>query len=122
MIDTKNNISNKLNIENDLRRVELYINTNSDEYNNMFERNKYAKNMTLSDMFSAITNNRVVGKIGHDTSYWMEDNSRVTKEISANIMSAYLNENKDTLDVINEINSLKQIKEKVVKEYGKYTR
>lgn len=122
MIDTRNNISDKLNIDNELRRAELYININSNKYNKLFNDNKYAKNMTLSDIFSAITNNKVVEKIGHDTSYWMEDNSRVTKEISANIMSAYLNDNKDTLDVINEINSLKQIKEKVVKEYGKYTR
>ena len=122
MIDTRNNISDKLDIGNDLRRAELYINTNNGEYNNIFEQDRYAKNMTLSDIFSAVTNNRVVGKIGHDTAYWNEDESRRTKEISANIMSAYLNDNKDTLDVINEINSLKQIKEKVVKEYGKYTR
>ena len=122
MIDTRNNISDKLNLGNDIRRAELYINTNSDEYNNMFEQNKYAKNMTLSDIFSAITNNRVVGKIGHDETYWNEEETRRAKEMSANIMSAYLNNNKDTLDVINEINSLKQIKEKVVKEYGKYTK
>ena len=122
MIDIRNNISDKLNIDNELRRAELYINTNSDEYSNLFNNNRYAKNMTLSDIFSAVTNNKIVGKIGHDTTYWNEDSSRITKEISANIMSAYLNNNKDTLDVINKINSLKQIKEKVVKKYGKYTR
>lgn len=122
MIDARNNISNKLNIDNELRRAELYINSNSDEYSNLFDDNKYAKNMTLSDIFSAVTNNKLVGKIGHDTPYWNEDSSRITKEISANIMSAYLNNNKDTLDIIDKINPLKQIKEKVVKEYGKYTR
>ncbi len=122
MIDVRNNISNKLDIANDLRRAELYINANSDEYSNLFKQNKYAKSMTLSDIFSAVTNNRIVGKIGHDTTYWNEDETRRIKEISANIMSAYLNDNKDTLDIINEINSLKRIKEKVVKEYGKYTK
>ena len=111
-----------MNIDNELRRAELYINSNSDEYSNLFDDNKYAKNMTLSDIFSAVTNNKLVGKIGHDTPYWNEDSSRITKEISANIMSAYLNNNKDTLDIIDKINPLKQIKEKVVKEYGKYTR
>ena len=122
MIDTRNGVSGKLNIDSELRRAELYINSNSNEYNNLFNDNKYAKNMTLSDIFSAVTNNRVVGKIGHSTSYWNEDSSRIIKEISANIMSAYLNNNKDTLDIIDKINSLKQIKEKVVKKYGKYTK
>ena len=122
MIDTRNRISDKLNIDNELRRAELYINSNSNEYNKLFNDNRYAKNMTLSDIFSAITNNKVVGKIGHDISYWNEDNSRITKEISANIMSAYLNNNKDTLNIIDRINPLKKIKEKVIKEYGKYTK
>lgn len=122
MIDIRNNISDKLNIESDIRRAELYINANSDKYNNMFKEDKYSKNMALSDIFSAITNNKVVGKIGHNTSYWITDSSRITKEISANIMSAYLNNNKDTLEIINQIKPLKQIKEKVVKEYDKYTR
>ena len=122
MIDNRNNISDKLDIENDLRRADIYINTNSNKYNNMFRQDKYAKNMTLSDIFSAITNNKVVGKIGHDETYWNEDETRRIKEISANIMSAYLNNNKETIEIIESINSLKKIKEKVVKKYNDYTR
>lgn len=122
LIDIRNDISNKLNIESELRRSELEISTNNEKYNKMFEDDIYAKNMTLSDIFSAVTNNKVVGKIGHNNSYWNDDSSRIAKEISANIMSAYLNNNKITLDILDSIPSLKEIKRKVVKKYDKYTK
>lgn len=122
LIDIRNNISKKINIESELRRAELEINANSDKYNKMFENDKYAKNMTLSDIFSAVTNNRVVGKIGHYNTYWNDDRTRITKEISANIMSAYLNNNQETLNIIESIAGLEEIKRKVIKSYDKYTK
>ena len=121
MIDIRNNISDRFNVDNELRRTELFINTNSDFYQNLFKDDKYAKNMTLSDIFSAITNNKITGKIGHGSKYWNEDPTRIQKEISANIMSAYLNNNKITLNIIDGIEPLKQIKERIIKKYDKYT-
>ena len=59
----------------------------------------------------------------------VEDVTKETEEIvnkatgtEKDIMSAYLNKNQDTLNIINSINGLKQIKEKVVKLYNDYTR
>lgn len=122
MIDIRNNISDKLNIDNELRRTRLQIDIDEDKYIKMLSSSKYEDNMTLSDIFSAITNGKITGNYGHDTNYWLKDNTRIEKELSANIMSAYLTNNQDTLYVIDNIQGLKEIKEKVVKAYHDYTR
>lgn len=119
LIDKRNNITDNLDIENEIRRAEHYINVNSDKYVEMFKENKYFNNMTLGDIFSSLTYDNISGRFGHDYNYWY-DNFKVKSELSANIMSAYLNFNKDTLDVINEITSLKDMKEKVIKKYEKF--
>lgn len=122
MIDIRNNISANLNIESELRRARLSIDIDEDKYIDMLNSNKYEYNMTLSDIFSATTNGKITGNIAHSKDYWIEDITRVEKEISANIMSAYLTNNKDTLDILDNIKGLQKIKEKVVKEYDKYTK
>ena len=122
MVDIRNNISNKLNIDNELRRARLQIDIDEDKYIKMLSSSKYENNMTLSDIFSAITNGKITGNYGHEANYWVKDSTRIEKELSANIMSAYLNKNQDTLNIINSIKELKEIKEKVVKLYNDYTR
>lgn len=122
MIDIRKNISNKLNIDNELRRTRLQIDINEYKYIKMLSSSKYENNMTLSDIFSAITNGKITGNYGHEANYWVKDSTRIEKELSANIMSAYLNKNQDTLNIIDSINGLKEIKEKVVKLYNDYTR
>lgn len=122
MIDIRNNISDKLNIDNELRRTRLQIDIDEDKYIKMLSSSKYEDNMTLSDIFSAITNSKISGNYNHSNRYWLEDVTRIEKELSANIMSAYLTNNKDTLDIINSISGLKKIKEKVVKLYNDYTK
>lgn len=122
MIDIRNNISDKLNIDNELRRARLQIDVDEDKYINMLSSSKYEDNMTLSDIFSAVTNGKISGNYMHSSKYWIEDPTRVEKELSANIMAAYLSENQDTLKIIDSIEGLKEIKEKVVKLYNDYTR
>ena len=122
MIDTRNNISGNLNIDNELRRARLSIDIDEDKYVNIFNSEKYENNMSLSDIFSAVTNGRITGNYGHGRDYWFADNTRVEKEISANIMSAYLNNDKDTLEIIDNIEGLRKIKEKVVNKYNEYTK
>ena len=122
MIDYRNNISKSLNINNELSRAKFVIDTDEDKYIEMFKSSKYEDNMTLGDIFSAITNGKITGNVAHDTDYWNKDERLVNMELSANIMSAYLTNNKDTLEIINSINVLKEIKEKVVKKYNDYTR
>lgn len=122
MIDIRNNISKKLNIDNELRRARLQIDIDEDKYIKMLSSDKYEDNMTLSDIFSAVTNGKISGNYMHSSKYWIEDPTRVEKELSANIMAAYLTENQDTLKIIDSIEGLKEIKEKVVKLYNDYTR
>lgn len=122
MIDIRNNISKSINIDNELRRARLSIDIDEDKYINMLNSSKYEDNMLLGDIFSAVTTGKITGNFGHDKDYWLKDITRIKKEMSANIMSAYLNNNKDTLDILDNITGLKEIKEKVVKEYGVYTR
>ena len=122
MIDIRNNISDKLNIDNELRRARLQIDIDKDKYIKMLSSSKYEDNMSIGDIFSAVTNGKITGNYGHDNNYWLKDNTRVEKELSANIMSACLTNNKDTLSVIDNIQGLKEIKEKVVKAYHDYTR
>lgn len=122
MIDIRNKVSDKLNIYNELRRARLQIDIDKDKYINMLSNSKYEDNMTLSDIFSAVTNGKIAGNYMHSSEYWLKDITRVEKELSANIMSAYLNNNKDTLDILDSIKGLKEIKEKVVKKYNDYTK
>ncbi len=119
LIDKRNNISDKLKMENDLRRTENYIVSNSQKYIDMFKDKEYFENMTLGDIFSSLTYDNIAGRYGHDYDYWYDINN-VKSELSANIMSAYLNDNTKTLDVIGEITSLNNIKEEVIRKYEKY--
>ena len=119
LIDKRNKISDGLNIENDLRRTEIYITLNSEKYINMFKSKEYFENMTLGDIFSGLTYDNIAGKYGHDYNYWY-DIDNVKSELTANIMSAYLNNNTDTLNVIGEIVPLNNIKKEVIRKYGKY--
>ena len=76
----------------------------------------------MSDIFSAITNGKITGNYGHEANYWAKDSTRIEKELSANIMSAYSNKNQATLNTIDSINGLKEIKEKVVRLYNDYAK
>ena len=122
MIDIRNNISDNLNIDNELRRARLSIDIDEDKYINIFNSKKYENNMSLSDIFSAVTNGKITGNYGHGKEYWLKDITRVEKELSADIMSAYLNNDEDTLEIIDNIEGLRKIKEKVVNKYDEYTK
>ena len=80
MIDIRNNISDKLNIDNELGRARLQIDIDEDKYIKMLSSSKYEDNMSMGDIFSAITNGKITGNYGHDTNYWLKDNTRIEKE------------------------------------------
>ena len=121
LIEKRNKLTDKVDIERDILKAQSEILLDSDKYITMFKDNIYADNMTLSDIFSSLTYDNIAGNIGHDFDYWYNINN-IKSELSANIMSAYLNNNTDTLNIIDSINSLKNIKEEVIKKYDKYTR
>ena len=121
LIEKRNKLTDKIDIEDNIRKAQTQINLDSQKYINMFKDNRYADNMPLSDIFSSLTFDNIAGNIGHDYDYWY-DIDNIKSELSANIMSAYLNNNTDTLKIIDSISALKNIKKEVVKKYDKYTR
>jgi len=121
LIEKRNKLTDNIDIERNILKAQSEINLNSEHYINMFKDNRYADNMTLSDIFSSLTYDNIAGSVGHDFDYWY-DIDNIKSELSANIMSAYLNNNIDTINVIDSIKFLKNIKEEVIKKYDKYTR
>lgn len=121
LIEKRNKLTDKINIDNSIGKAQTEISLDSQKYINMFKDNRYADNMTLSDIFSSLTFDNIAGNIGHDYDYWY-DIDNIKSELSANIMTAYLDNNTDTLNIIDSINALKNIKEEVVKKYDRYTR
>lgn len=121
LIEKRNKLTDRIDIEKNLSKAQNEISLESEKYTKMFEDNRYADNMTLSDIFSSLTYDNIAGNVGHDFDYWY-DIDNIKSELSANIMSAYLNNNTDTLNIIDSIKSLKNIKKEVIKKYDKYTR
>lgn len=121
LIEKRKKLTDKVDLESNILRAQTEILLNKDKYELMFKDNRYADNMTLSDIFSSLTYDNVAGNIGHDFDYWY-DIDNIKSELSANIMSAYLNNNIDTFKIIDNISSLKKIKEEVIKKYDKYTK
>lgn len=119
MIDNRKNItlSNSDFIQNEINMAKIEINNNKEKYLNLFMNNdEYKENMTLSDIFSAITNNELHGNFYHNSDKWMIHEVKY-KEVVANILTAEITDNKITLEVIKEIKPLQRIKERLLKEY-----
>lgn len=121
LIEKRNKLTESVDIDSYINKAQTEINLNAQKYIDMFKDNRYADNMTLSDIFSSLTFDNIAGKIGHDYDYWY-DIDNIKSELSANIMSAYINNNADTLNIIDSISVLKDIKKEVVKNYDRYTR
>lgn len=119
MIEKRNKID--INIDDELRRLEIELNVNSEKYNNLFNSPQYENNMCLSDLFSAISNNKIKGNFYHSSKYWLDNDKRIS-EITANIETIYLNKDTKALKVINDIKTLEDIKKKVVNKYNGFTK
>lgn len=119
LIEKRNNIS--LDIDNQLRKLELEVGIDSSKYNELFNKSEYSNNMCLSDLFSAISNNKIKGNYYHSSTYWSSQNKKIS-EIMANIETIYLRKDKTAMSIIENIRPLKEIKEKVVKKYNEFTR
>lgn len=117
MIDVRENIKIK-DLLGNVRRSRLDILANEEKYKNIFNDEKFANNMELSDIFSAITENQVMGNYGHDNKYW-SDSSNIERELKANIITAYLTKNNDFMNTIKDITSLYNLKDEVIKAYVK---
>jgi len=119
MIDNRKGIvlSNHNFIETQINLAEIEIMKHKDRYNELFINNRnYEENMTISDIFSAVTNNKIRGAFYHDSSKW-NNHSIKYSEVVSNIMTAEITNNKYSLKLIREIKPLNRIKERLMKEY-----
>lgn len=117
MIDVRNDIRIK-DMTKNIRKARIDIASDEQKYKEVFRKNKYKYNMELSDVFSAITQNKIAGNYIHNNKYW-EDRLRVERELKANIFTAILTENEEFIKVIKKIKPLNNIRKEVMKEYAK---
>lgn len=119
MIDNRKQIilNNHDFLETQINLANIEIMREKDRYMDLFMNNSnYEENMTISDIFSAVTNNQIKGAFYHDSSKW-EKHSVKYSEVVANILTAEITNNKYSLELINKIKPLDRIRERLLKEY-----
>lgn len=120
MIDTRENISvgNMRLIDDNMKKARELILDNKGEYENLFTKDIYRDNMSLSDVFDNLTNGEVKGKYWHEKGYYDKMLGARELELVAGLMTEYIADDKLTLDIYNEIPPLKNILERLIKAYG----
>lgn len=119
MIDNRKQITlnNHDFIETQINLANIEIMGEKDRYINLFMNNSnYEENMTISDIFSAVTDNQIKGAFYHDSSKWKKHSIKYS-EVVANILTAEITNNKYSLELIKEIKPLDRIRERLLKEY-----
>ena len=104
-IETQINLANIEIMKEKNRYIDLFMNDSN-----------YEENMTISDIFSAVTNNQIKGAFYHDSSKWKKHSIKYS-EVVANILTADITNNKYSLELIKEIKPLNRIRERLLKEY-----
>lgn len=119
MIDTRKQITlnNHDFIETQINLANIEIMKEKNRYTDLFMNDSnYEENMTISDIFSAVTNNQIKGAFYHDSSKW-KNQSIKHSEVVANILTADITKNKYSLELIEEIKPLNRIRERLLKKY-----
>ena len=120
MLDYRNNFvkDNQTIIDEYINKSQKFILKDKQKYLNLFKEERYKNNMTLSDLFSAITNGEIQGNYSHSKAYWMKPN-KIQSESIANILNVYLTKDVDSLKIISEIPELTDLYREVLKWYEK---
>ena len=119
MIDNRKQITlnNHDFIETQINLANIEIMKEKDRYIDLFMNDSnYEENMTISDIFSAVTNNQIKGAFYHDSSKWKKHSIKYS-EVVSNILTADITNNKYSLELIKEIKPLNRIRERLLKEY-----
>lgn len=83
----------------------------------------FAENMSISDIFSNITLNQVVGDAGHSTSkYWLKSPENRRYELLGGFLTIYTIDDKAGEQIIKGIPALKSLYEKWVEKYAAFLR
>jgi len=119
MIDKRKNIcvDNQYFLETQINLANIEIMNNKQKYYDLFMNDtNYELNMTISDIFSAVTNNKIRGAFYHDSSKWKIHSVKYS-EVVSNIITADITNNLYSLKLIKEIEPLNRIRERLLKEY-----
>lgn len=104
-----NNYDELLNYE---RKAEQYVKNNYNFFYNFL--NERDTDMATGDIFSALTKGKLTGAFGHGKDYWKDD-KMVLHELTANLVSSTIVDNKFVKELLEEIPPLKELKEKSMK-------
>lgn len=104
-------------MENAIKSGREFI-LNKEAYYRALMDGQLGEDMCLSDIFSAVTYNEIIGDFWHDNEYWTGEVGRMESEILANLLAIRLNEKLKCEAVIKEIPPLKVLYEEALKQYG----
>ena len=114
-IDVNNSIS--IDLRNELSKAikDASIILSDEKYIKIAE--KFEDNMSISDLFSCLTDNKIYGNYSHSDEYWSNTGTK-ERELLANVYTEYILDNQESLEFINSVEPLKIILRKLVEIYG----
>lgn len=113
-------VANAALLAKNMDEAQKYILNHADYYKKIVEFGQYEYNISISDLFSNLTENKIVGRFGHEDSYWSRIGMR-EKELIAGLLTEYIANDAESLKLIGSIPALKSIFDKLVEEYDKIT-
>ena len=88
-----------------IRKARVYILSQKEKYNKMLE-SSLGMDMSISDLFAAITENELYGSYYHSDEYW-QGVSTIEREVIANIMTMRYTKIQKGLEIVKSIPSLR---------------
>lgn len=91
------------------------------KYEKLFgDGGKYEYNMSLSDIFSCLTDNKIKGAFRHADGYWAKTANK-ERELTADLLTEYIVDDVESLELIRGIEPLDDILKGLVDTYGRET-
>ena len=91
------------------------------KYEKLFgDGGKYEYNMSLSDIFSCLTDGEIEGRFAHSSQYWSRIGNKES-ELTADLLTEYIAGSVESLALIREIEPLDDILKGLVDTYGRET-
>lgn len=92
-------------LDDAIREARVYILSQKEKYNKILE-SSLGMDMSISDLFAAITENELYGSYYHSDGYW-QGVGTIEREVIANIMTMRYTKNQKGLEIVKSIPSLR---------------
>lgn len=84
------------------------------KYNDLFNNDEISNNISLSDIFANVTENKIFGNFMHEENYWNKLGNKEL-ELTADLLTVHLTNDVNAIKIIEQINPLKEIYEEMNK-------